>query len=158
MRKHKIYLETTLFNYYLDSERDAHADTVRLFGEIKAGKHEAYTSEEVIRELNNAPSPKKEMMTALVVEYGIISLPFDEEAKKLSESYVEMGIIPEKHKTDGVHIAIAASNDMDFIISVNYKHIVKVKTETMTNAINVMYGYRKIKIITPMQIIENEND
>ena len=28
MRTQKIYLETTLFNYYFDKDRDAHADTV----------------------------------------------------------------------------------------------------------------------------------
>jgi len=28
MKKYKIYLETTLFNYYFDSERPAHAETV----------------------------------------------------------------------------------------------------------------------------------
>ena len=44
MRTPKIYLETTLFNYFYDSERDAHTDTVALFKEIQAGKYEAYTS------------------------------------------------------------------------------------------------------------------
>ena len=29
MKKLRIYLETTLFNYYFDEDRDAHADTVR---------------------------------------------------------------------------------------------------------------------------------
>ena len=38
MRVPKIYLETTMFNYYLDTDRDAHADTVKLFEEIAAGK------------------------------------------------------------------------------------------------------------------------
>jgi len=38
MRKPKIYLETTIFNYFYDTARDGHADTVKLFEEIKAGK------------------------------------------------------------------------------------------------------------------------
>jgi hypothetical protein len=29
LRTQRIYLETTMFNYYFDSDRDAHADTVR---------------------------------------------------------------------------------------------------------------------------------
>ena len=36
--KSKIYLETTLFNYYFDTDRDAHADTVTLFQEDRRGK------------------------------------------------------------------------------------------------------------------------
>ena len=45
LRKQKIYMETTLFNYYFDRDRDAHADTVKLFEEIAEGKYEAFTSE-----------------------------------------------------------------------------------------------------------------
>jgi hypothetical protein len=44
MRTPKIYLETTIFNFYIDADRDAHADTVLLFEEIAAGKYEAFTS------------------------------------------------------------------------------------------------------------------
>lgn len=37
MRVPKIYLETTIFNYYFDTDREAHNDTVKLFNEIKQG-------------------------------------------------------------------------------------------------------------------------
>jgi predicted nucleic acid-binding protein len=47
----KIYLETTIFNYYFDVERDAHPSTVQLFNEIKANKFEPYTSIYVTEEL-----------------------------------------------------------------------------------------------------------
>ena len=36
-RKPLIYLETTMFNHYFDTDRDAHPATVRLFKEIRAG-------------------------------------------------------------------------------------------------------------------------
>jgi predicted nucleic acid-binding protein len=49
MRIARIYLETTVFNYYFEKERDAHADTVMLFEEIKAGKYRAFTSEPVAK-------------------------------------------------------------------------------------------------------------
>ena len=55
MKKLKIYLETTVFNYLFDTERDAHADTVKLFKEIRDGNFQAFTSIYVLRELGNAP-------------------------------------------------------------------------------------------------------
>ena len=58
MRTPRIYLETTMFNYYFDKEREAHADTVRLFEEIKAGKYQAYTSGYAIREISRAPEER----------------------------------------------------------------------------------------------------
>ena len=35
LTKMRIYLETTMFNYYFDKDRDGHAATVRMFEAIK---------------------------------------------------------------------------------------------------------------------------
>jgi len=157
MRKQKIYLETTLFNYYFDKERDAHTDTVRLFNEISEGKYEAFTSIAVTDEINNAPSPKKEMMMALVTKYGVKVLQVGHEAEILADLYVEQGVIPFKYRTDAIHISVASVNELDIIISMNFKHIVRLKTEKMTSAINAVNGYRPVAITSPMEVVENEN-
>jgi len=157
MEKPKIYLETTLFNYYFDKERDAHANTVTLFKDIAEGKYEAFTSDEVARELENAPSPKKENMLALIGEYQIIQLPVDNAVDKLADLYVAEGIIPSKYRTDGVHIAVAAVNGLDFVVSMNFQHIVKPKVKRLANAVNIVKGYRPIEIISPMEVTEHED-
>lgn len=78
MKKLKIYLETTMFNYYFDKVRDAHADTVTLFEECAAGKYEPYTSDYVLAELEAAPEPKREYMFSLIGKYGVKVLSFSE--------------------------------------------------------------------------------
>ena len=65
MRRPRIYLETTVFNHYFDTDREAHVATVALFKEIKAGKYEAFTSVYVTDELEKASEPKKSKMLAL---------------------------------------------------------------------------------------------
>ncbi|GHS95813.1 hypothetical protein AGMMS50276_12820 [Synergistales bacterium] len=47
----RLYLETTMFNYYFDVERDGHVDVVRLFESVRDGKHEAFTSDYTVLEL-----------------------------------------------------------------------------------------------------------
>ena len=37
-RKLRLYLETTIFNYYFDEDREDHEDVVRLFKAIGAGQ------------------------------------------------------------------------------------------------------------------------
>ena len=157
MQKLKIYLETTLFNYYFDTDRDAHPDTVMLFTEIAEGKYEAYTSDAATDELKAAPAPKSVMMLALIEKYKIKMLTANEAVDKLVAIYIAEKIIPAKYKTDGVHIAVAAVNGLDFVVSMNFKHIVKVQTARRANAINVYKGYRAVEIVTPMEIVENEN-
>ena len=48
IRKLRLYLETTAFNYYFDEDRDGHEDTVRLFEAIGAGEYEGYASVHVM--------------------------------------------------------------------------------------------------------------
>jgi len=89
MRKQKIYLETTLFNYYYDEDRGfAHDSTVALFKEIAAGKYEAYTSRFVIDELNNAPDAKRDKMLSLILEYDIPILETNDEAVRIQNRWL----------------------------------------------------------------------
>ena len=157
MRKPKIYLETTLFNFYFDTDRDAHAATVKLFDEISAGKYEPFTSEAVLIELRKAPDEKRDKMITLISEMEIPVLEINAESERLADIYVRDGVIPVKYRTDGLHIALSAVNDLDMIISMNFQHIVKRKTEKMTAAINTLNGYRAVEILTPMEVIEDEN-
>jgi predicted nucleic acid-binding protein len=74
IKKLRLYLETTVFNYYFDTDRDGHEDTVRLFEAIGAGEFEGYTSEYVMAELRGAKEPKKSNMLFLTGKYGIAIL------------------------------------------------------------------------------------
>jgi len=158
MRKLKVYIETTLFNFYFDEDREMHPHTVKLFKEIAAGKYEAYTSGAVIEELVKATEEKYTKMRSLIDEYHITVLSVSEEAEKLADVYVEEKIIPLKYRTDAVHIAVATVNDLNMIISMNFEHIVKRKTKIETEKINISNGYHAVEIFNPMEVVENEND
>jgi hypothetical protein len=89
MRKQKIYLETTLFNFYVDEDRGfAHESTIVLFNEIAEGKYEAFTSRFVISELNNAPKAKREKMLNLILEYDIPILETNDEVVRIADLYI----------------------------------------------------------------------
>jgi predicted nucleic acid-binding protein len=159
MRKQKIYLETTLFNHYFDDDRGlAHTSTITLFKEIAAGKYEAFTSGAVIEELEKAEPKKYEKMISLIDKYNINVLAVSEEAEILADIYVAEKIIPQKYRTDGVHISVAAVNDLDMIISMNFQHIVKRKTKIGTGSINAINGYHAVEIFNPMEVVDSEND
>jgi predicted nucleic acid-binding protein len=156
MRVPKIYLETTMFNYYFDKEREAHPYAVRLFEEIGEGKYHAYTSRYVLGELDSTPEPKRGQMLGLVNKYNITMLDYSQEAKRLATMYVTEGIIPAKYLTDGIHIAVATVNDLDMILSLNFRHIVRKKTIELTEYINLRAGYRKILIYSPLEVADYE--
>jgi len=154
MEKPKFYLETTLFNYYFDSDRDAHADTVMLFSEIAAGKFTAYTSNTVLDELTAAPEPKRGLMLALMDQYPIQALTTNDAVDQLVDLYIAEGIVPAKYWRDGVHIAVAAVNGLDFVVSMNFQHIVRPKVKHMANQVHFSKGYHPITIVTPKEMID----
>jgi len=146
-----------MFNYYFDKEREAHADTVKLFEEIKAGKYQAFTSMYAVEELQEAPEERAQKMLDLITEFDITVLDSSEEADRLAATYQEQGIIPRRSTEDAQHIAVASVNDLDMIISLNFRHIVRKKTVTMTGLVNITNGYKSIEIHSPMEVVEREN-
>ena len=156
VRIKKVYLETTLFNYYFDENRDAHADTVTLFDESACGKFKPYTSLHVIEELEAATADKCDKMLLLIGRYNITVLAATYEIDNLARRYLSEGALPQGSLTDASHIAAASVYALDMIISLNFRHIVRDKTIKMTGAINTLLGYPVIEIYSPMEEIDNE--
>ena len=156
MRVPKIYLETSVFNFYFaDDAPDKRQDTLKLFEEIKAGLYVPYTSAYVLQELIRAEEPKQSQMVSLIGEYEMRFLEQSGIIRILAGQYVSEGIIPAKHLTDALHIATATVNDLDVIVSFNFQHIVKRKTVTMTEVVNLREGYKRIGIFSPTEVIES---
>ena len=153
----KIFLETTIFNfYYADDAPDKRDATITLFEEIKNGVYEPFTSLYVIEELLEANEPKQSNMIKLIRNYSVEVLAYSDEAERLADRYIKEGIIPADHRSDAIHIATTTVNGLDFIISYNFRHIVKEKTIRMVEAINILENYRKIGVYTSEEIINYE--
>jgi predicted nucleic acid-binding protein len=145
--KLKLFLETSTFNFLVDGKLgDKQRETEKLFASIEAGKYEAYTSAAVLMELRRAPKAKFDKMNGWIEKYVKEIFDADDEAKALADRYVEKQIIPAKYRDDGLHIAVAAVNDMDFVVSCNMGHIDKRKTMIGTGFINLRAGYKNIGI------------
>ena len=153
-----IYLETTIFNFpFVDDAPQYRTDTIKLFAEIKAGKFRPFTSEYVARELEAATDSLRDDRLRLIMEYGVEIIPASDKSKTLAAAYINAGLIPAAYSTDGLHIAAATIKGLDFIVSLNFKHIVRRKTIEGTELINFQEGYKKIGIYSPAEVIDNED-
>ena len=124
------------------------------FEEIASGKYEPYTSEIVVGELYRDSEPKRSLMLELISKYGIALLSSNEEIQRLADIYISEGIIPIKYRDDANHIAATTVYDLDFIVSYNFQHIVKMKTITMVESVNLRERYKRIGIYSPTEVIE----
>jgi predicted nucleic acid-binding protein len=157
IKKLRLYLETTIFNYYFDEERDGHEDTVKLFEAIGKGEYEAYTSEYVTLELKKTVQERKRNnMLDLIEDYNINMLNSDDEVLRLGNLYLANNVIPKRYLLDSLHIAIATVNDLDCVLSYNFGHINRLKTKVLAGRLNREEGYNSIVICTPREVLEDE--
>ena len=156
MRIPAIYLETTIFNFpFADDAPQYRSDTLKLFAEIKAGNYRPLTSVYVTRELESATDALREDRLRLIHEYGVEVIPASNEAERLARLYIAEGVIPEKFLSDALHIAAATVADLDFIGSLNFRHIVKRKTIIETEIVNAREGFRRVLFHSPAEVIDH---
>jgi hypothetical protein len=160
MDKPKIYLETTVFSFYYGSEvtseyKQYKADSLAVFELIKAGQYEAFTSSLATDELTDEPDEEKRVkMLALIPEYGIKVLFPTEETQRLTGLYIQEGVVSPAWETDAAHIAMTAVNGLDFIVSLNFTHIVRPWTVERVRRVNFREGYKPIGIYKPSEVLE----
>ena len=154
--KLRVYLETTVFNRYLEEGREYANESKLLFNKILDGNILAFTSVAVLEELERAPEPKRSQMMELIQSHTITVWPVEESADTLADVYIEAGIIPPRFRTDGIHIAMAAIKGLDCIISLNFHHINKLKTKTATEVIHRLKGYGNPFICTPAEVVYDD--
>lgn len=152
----KIYLETTVFNYYFlndEGRKEEQEDTMKLFKEIEKRRFEAFISNVVIAEIIKCEEPKRSMMLNLVDDFSIPLVPNIEGCEELADIYVTEGIFPRKKRNDALHLAFATVNSLDTVVSWNCRHIVKYKVRRQIRVINIIKGYKEIDVNTPTEVL-----
>lgn len=155
MKKLKLYLDTSVISAAVDErEQEKKTLTLRLFSEIKAGKYETYISELVTAEVDKSEPEDAIKLRDIINKLPVEVLVLTEEISELAGRYIKQKIIPIRYINDAVHIAVASANDLDVIVSWNFKHIVKVKTKIEVKGVNALMGYKEIEIYSPLEVVQ----
>ena len=155
MRKLKLYLETSVWNFlFADDAPEKMEITKQFFDEMEREEYEIYISELTLVEIKRTKDGiKRKQLLESITKYHPIELPRSEEVNKLATKYINAKIIPEKYEEDAVHVACGVVNDLDVVVSWNMQHIVRLKTKLGVNGINKMEGYKEIEICTPEEML-----
>ena len=150
MKRESLYLETSVISAYYDERDQTKLEYTRRFWN-KLGQYEVIISTVVQAELEaiRREALRRKIMD-LIKDFRLLEI--GEEEEFLSNEYIEEEVIPKKYEDDALHIAVATTNAVDFLVSWNLEHIVKVKTRRMVNLINLKHGYKAIEIITPSEL------
>lgn len=89
---------------------------------------------------------------------NIPSLAISDLALALAETLVERRAIPKGSEDDALHIAVAATQGTDFLLTWNFKHINNAETKPLIADVVDSYGYICPLLCSPEELGGNTDD
>ncbi len=158
--KRKVYIETSVISYFVADM----SENIRISGHQLAThdfwkllpEFEVFISDTVVEETSKGDEKKVQKRLRTIRDFPVLDI--DEETQKLAIKLVREKAIPEKCPEDALHIAVAAINEIEFIITWNFKHInnpfmMRKISDVVTNA-----GYPMPITCSPEEFMEAEHD
>lgn len=155
--KPTVYLETSIISYVASRpSRDlivaANQQMSHEWWHNHRDRFDTYVSQVVIDECSQGdPAAAQER---LILLNGIPALVIGTEAKKLARRLTEFVPFPEKAHTDALHVAASAVNGMEYLLTLNCKHIANATLQRRIIQVCESAGLVAPVICTPQEIME----
>jgi hypothetical protein len=155
--KPKVYIETSVVSYLTarptnDLRAMANQAATVEWWETQRSKYDLVISEFVLAEASlGHPEAAERRLAALM---GLMELQATEEVRALGKELVNCGALPEKAEMDAYHVAIAAINGIEYLLTWNCTHIANAHTRPKIEAACRALGYEPPIICTPDELTE----
>lgn len=157
--KQTIYLETSVISYLAARpSRDlivaGHQQITGEWWETRQ-QWQLYVSALVINEAGFGDVDAAARRLALID--GIPSLAVNDAAVDLAQRLLTGAALPTKAKEDALHIAVAAVNGMDYLLTWNCAHIANASRRSLITILCEAAGFRTPVICTPEELLGDRN-
>jgi len=162
MKRLKIYLDTSVINFlFAEDAPQLQEVTIEFFEDcVRKEKYEVYISDIVIAEIVSTKDEEKRIQLLEVIEnYPIYSVDEQNSSEiiKLAELYLGRNVLPAKSKADAFHVAICVINQMDILLTWNYKHLANINRKYKLMQVNLENNYlHPLEILTPFEVFNDE--
>jgi hypothetical protein len=150
MKKVRVYVDTSVLGGCFDVEFSK--ESLRFFEQVKRGDFVLVISAVLLRELDRAPERVQKVLASIPSDQVEI-VEDSGEVLSLRDAYLKAGVLGPASRGDAEHIASASVADVDFVMSWNFKHIVHYERISGFQAVNLMNGYKPIRIFSPKEVV-----
>ncbi|MXW79720.1 MAG: type II toxin-antitoxin system VapC family toxin [Gemmatimonadetes bacterium] len=159
--KPRVYIETTVISYLTarparDVVIAGHQQSTRDWWATASERFELVISE-LVREEAGAGDPDA-VRARLTLLASLALLDATAEAQELAERLVSASAVPEAAMRDAAHIAIAAANGIEYLVTWNFRHIANAVTRPQIESVCRQAGFESPVICTPEELMENIDD
>ena len=150
MRTLRVYADTSVFGGCFDEE--FRQESLAFFREVKDGRFILVVSLVTLRELRRSPEQVRQLLQELPSS-SVELLEDSLEIEQLRDAYVQAGVVGTASIDDAEHIAAATVAEADVVVSWNFRHIVHFDKIRGYEAVNLLQGYKPIRIHSPREVI-----
>jgi len=129
------------------------ADTQELWELLQQDEYEVIISDLTFDELMRCNDEKRSDIAQYIALINYTQVPITPQQNELAQIYLKYKVLNNKSIDDLTHIACSVLNDCDYILSWNFKHFVNIKTIIKVNSVNLLLGFREVKIVPPSMIL-----
>lgn len=156
--KQKVYIETSIVSYLTarqsnDLRAMANKNTTTEWWDSRMPEFDIFISEFVVVESSQGDPDAASKRLAFID--GISELEITEAVRQLGKALIEEGPIPKEAPIDAYHIAVAAVNGIDFLLTWNCKHIANAAMRPKIEKVCRNHGYEPPIICTPQELMED---
>ncbi len=153
-----IYIETSVVSYLVARPSKnivvaAHQASTQDFWN-HLNDYSVFISDIVIQEASKGDEVQAKLRREMLDEFQVLAI--DDEIKELAKQLLTDKAIPEKCPEDALHIAVAAANGMDVIVTWNFKHINNPFTRKKIRQIIESRGWICPEICSPEEFLGDE--
>ena len=157
MKKASVYIETTIISYLAARpSRDlmiaACQQVTAQWWDTSRESYDVVTSALTIAESQEGDSQVAKKRLDLL--QGVPVLVVVEEAKELATVLMTEGALPNKAEIDASHIAVAAVQQIRYLLTWNCRHINNPAMKPLMREVCARKGYACPEICTPFEIME----
>jgi predicted nucleic acid-binding protein len=155
--KPTVYIETTIVGHLtsrLPSDIVVMGQMLetRQWWDRSRGEFDLFISELVQQEISQGdPSAAAERLAMIK---GIPDVPILDSARQLAKDLLLHHGLPQKARVDALHLAICATNGMDYLLTWNCRHLANATRRKTIAEICKGNGYNSPVICTPQQLKE----
>ncbi|WP_066377490.1 type II toxin-antitoxin system VapC family toxin [Anabaena sp. 4-3] len=155
--KEKVYVETSVISYLTSRpSRDiviaGHQQITQEWWQNYRDKFALVASQLVIQEASAGDSIAAERRLKILETIELLEAR--EDSLTLAQAFLDFKIMPQKAAEDALHIAIAVTNGINYLLTWNCKHIANALMRREIESICRSQGYEPVIICTPEELIE----
>ncbi len=140
----ELYVETSVVNGVFSRDKRIATVSLIFFEKIQTKQIKGHISSYVLAEIYETTSIDKRNKLLSLASLCLNDAPSGPNIEETGKEYVRRGMIPAKYILDAHHIASASHGKFEALVTWNYEHILRDKTEKLLRTIN-----KELRLYTP---------